>query len=90
MARGDRRLGRVIVEAARSGWRTAQGMLGRWQLPSIEESVYRERREDELFPWEVIDQGLRKDYLFKEYERALSGKVTPPCDVERCTRCGVC
>lgn len=90
MARGDRRLGRVIVEASRSGWRTALGMVKRWQLPSVEESVYRERTEDELFPWEVIDQGLSKDYLFKELERAALDKVTPPCDVERCTRCGVC
>lgn len=90
IARGDRRLGRVIVEAARSGWRTAEGMIKRWQMPSIKESVYRERGEDELFPWEVIDQGLIKSYLFEELERGLSDKVTPPCDVERCTRCGVC
>lgn len=90
LARGDRRLGRVIVEAARSGWRTALGMLKRWQVPSVEESVYRERTEDERFPWEIIDQGLNKGYLFKEFERSLAGKVTPPCDVESCTRCGVC
>ena len=53
-------------------------------------SPCRERRADELFPWDFIDHGLKKDYLWEEYQRALAGKETPPCRPEVCSRCGVC
>ncbi|MCK4502359.1 MAG: radical SAM protein, partial [Desulfuromonadales bacterium] len=32
--------------------------------------VTRERGADELFPWEIIDQGIVRDYLWQEYQRA--------------------
>jgi hypothetical protein len=54
------------------------------------EALYRQRAKDETFPWDVIDHGIDKDYLWKEYQRGLSARVTPPCDVGLCTRCGVC
>ena len=50
----------------------------------------RATRADELFPWDFIDHGLKKDYLWEEYQRALEGKETPPCHPEICSRCGVC
>ena len=50
----------------------------------------RERRADELFPWDFIDHGLNKAYLWEEYQRALEGKETPPCRPAVCSRCGVC
>jgi hypothetical protein len=52
--------------------------------------VYRERGKDELFPWDFIDHGVSRDYLWEEWEKALAGKVTPACDPEHCCRCGVC
>jgi hypothetical protein len=45
--------------------------------------------EESLFPWDIIDQGFGKDYLWKEYRRAYSGQLTAPC-VPGCQRCGVC
>ncbi|MEW6500297.1 MAG: radical SAM protein, partial [Thermodesulfobacteriota bacterium] len=48
------------------------------------------RPRDELFPWEIVDHGIRREYLWAEYQRALQVKSTPRCDVARCRRCGVC
>ena len=39
----------------------------------------------ELFPWDFSDHGLKKDYLWEEYQRALEARETPPC-----RRCGIC
>jgi hypothetical protein len=52
--------------------------------------VYRERGRDELFPWDFIDHGVSRDYLWEEFEQALAGKITSACDPEHCRRCGVC
>ncbi len=51
--------------------------------------VTRERDEEEVFPWEIIDQGIRRDYFWLEYQRALKGIFTPRC-ASGCRRCGVC
>ena len=47
----------------------------------------RERDLDELLPWDFIDCGVTKQFLKKEYERALQGIVTPNCR-EHCNGCG--
>jgi hypothetical protein len=54
--------------------------------------VHRERRPDERFPWEVIDHGIDKAYLLKEYRRALAERTSLPCpaDPSTCCICGVC
>jgi len=62
----------------------------REEARGMEEAVYRERKRDEPLPWDIIDQGLRKDYLWKEYQRGLKGELTDPCRVGTCFRCGVC
>ena len=43
-----------------------------------------------LFPWDVISMGVRRDYLWKEYEKALEAAVSPPCPEGLCRQCGVC
>jgi len=48
------------------------------------------RPSTELFPWEIIDHGVRREYLWAEYQRALESRTTPRCEVERCRRCGAC
>ena len=47
----------------------------------------RQRGEDEIFPWDFIDAGVTKAFLWKEWQRALRGEVTPNCR-ERCAGCG--
>lgn len=88
LARGDRRLAPAIVEYAKSGGNWPQ-ILRKSGL-SAEHYVARSRGRDELFPWEVIDHGIKRDYLWAEYRRALAGRATGPCETLKCRRCGVC
>ena len=47
----------------------------------------RTRKEDELFPWDFIDAGVSRNFLLKEWQRALEGQVTPNCR-QKCSGCG--
>ncbi|MDH3974716.1 MAG: radical SAM protein [Deltaproteobacteria bacterium] len=88
LSRGDRRLSDLLLEVHKNegNWKKAIRDTG------IDPAFYtaRARCREELFPWDVLDIGLKKDYLWKEYERGLAGKVTPPCNIGACVRCGVC
>ena len=48
----------------------------------------RERSLDEVFPWDFIDTGVTKDFLKREWKRAMEGVVTPNCRAQ-CQGCGV-
>ena len=48
------------------------------------------RQREELFPWDFIDHGVNKEYLWHEYQLALAGQTTDSCDPGVCERCGVC
>lgn len=88
LSRGDRRVGlalrRMILDNLK--WRPA------FKEEGIDPAVYvtRQRERDELFPWDIIDHGINRKYLWTEYTKALQAKTTPPCDTLRCKRCGVC
>ena len=47
----------------------------------------RERTEDEILPWDFIDIGVSKKFMWKEYQNAKAGKVTPNCRMN-CSGCG--
>ena len=96
-ARGDRRIGKVIVDAYRDGcmydsW-SEHFNYDKWKKAfadnGIDMAFYisRERTEDEIFPWDFIDVGVSRDFLRREYQRALSGTVTPNCR-QTCYNCG--
>jgi hypothetical protein len=86
LARGDRRVADILLAAHEHGWSRA------FKENPINPDFFtlRERRPGELFPWDFIDHGIAKEYLWEECQRALEGKETPPCQPEVCTRCGVC
>lgn len=89
LARGDRRVGTLLEKVAlRSNpWSKAL----REHVINPDFWVMRERGRDEVFPWEVIEHGVRRDYLWREYELALKGESTPECRPEEdCRRCGAC
>ncbi len=86
LARGDRRVGQMLLAAYRGGWAEAF----RKSPVNPDFFVYREREKDELLPWDFIDHGLDKKYLWEEYRMALAEKESPPCQPEVCRRCGVC
>ncbi|HEX9777887.1 MAG TPA: TIGR03960 family B12-binding radical SAM protein [Geopsychrobacteraceae bacterium] len=98
-ARGDRRLGRVLVRALElgcrfDGWREHFN-FALWQQAfadcDIDPAWYlRERQQDEVLPWDHIDCGLPKAFFVKERQRALGGEATPDCRGDNCHQCGVC
>ena len=49
---------------------------------------YRERTKDEVLPWDHIDVGVTKNFLYREYQRAQAGEVTPHCR-QKCSGCGI-
>ena len=96
-ARGDRKLCKVIEDAYRRGcifdaW-TDYFREDVWEQVMDENGVsryfynYRERGKDEIFPWDFIDIGVSKNFLYREYENSLQEKVTPNCRA-KCSGCG--
>lgn len=86
LARGDRRTAATLpLLAAGKNLKAACREVGL----DLDFYVTRNRDQGEIFPWEVIDNGVRRDYLWQEFERALAGRATPRC-APGCRRCGVC
>ena len=98
LARGDRRCGRVLEEAHRLGCRFDAWSEffdeKKWEeafaAGGIDPDFYtvRERRTDEVLPWDHIDPLVDRSYLEAEYEKAIDATVTPDCR-EGCTGCGM-
>jgi len=86
LARGDRRVGELLLAAHRRGWSRAL----RESPVNPDFFTLRPRSPDELFPWDFIDHGLKKDYLWEEYQRALEARETQPCRPLVCKNCGIC
>jgi len=99
LSRGDRRLGKVIYDAWRSGstfdaWDehfNHQNWLDAFARNSLEPGFYahRERPLDELLPWSHIDAGVSADFLKREYRRSLKGEETADCREQACHACGL-
>ena len=97
MARGDRRLGPVIEEAAKNGARLDGWdeyfrydlWLDAFKACGIDPNFYTTRGfgEDELLPWDGIDVGVTKKFLLRERKQAYAETVTPDCR-EGCAGCG--
>jgi radical SAM superfamily enzyme YgiQ (UPF0313 family) len=98
LARGDRRLNDVVEQAWRLGARfdawDDQRDFGAWMRAFAKAGLdpdfyaYRERSSDELFPWEVVNTGVRRRFLWKEYERSQRREMLVDCR-EACLSCGV-
>ena len=87
LARGDRRLAQVLLHMA-AGDSFKQAMKRSGLQP--ETFAVRSFGEDQWFPWYVVDHGLAPGYLWQEYQRSFTAKLTRPCDTAVCRRCGVC
>lgn len=97
LARGDRKLCQVIYDVYKAGC-----MFDSWseyfhydiwiemfEKNGIDPLFYtaREREEEELFPWDFIDIGVSKNFLWREYQNGKQEKVTPNCR-QKCAGCG--
>lgn len=96
-ARGDRRLSKSIYDAYQQGcvfdsWSEYfknDVWLKVFEENGVDISFYtsRERAEDEIFPWDFIDIGVTKKFLYREYQNAKSEVVTENCKM-KCSGCG--
>jgi radical SAM family uncharacterized protein len=69
LSRGDRRVGKILWAAHRLGGNWSQAYRSVDVNPDF--FVYRRRTYDEVLPWDFIDHGIKKEYLWKEYQEAL-------------------
>lgn len=98
LARGDRRLGRAILEVYRNGgifdsW--DEGFSYRRWLDAIKKArlrpefyANRTRSVDEINPWDHLDYGISKRFLAAEYSKAQQALTTEPCN-KNCAACGI-
>ncbi|CAB4692902.1 unannotated protein [freshwater metagenome] len=107
LSRGDRRVGRVIEAVWRDGGRfdgwSEHFSYDRW-LGAAESALAgtgvdldwyttRERGYDEILPWQHLDSGLDKDWLWADWEEAIdpdSQLEVEDCRWTPCYDCGVC
>lgn len=97
-ARGDRRLGGVLIRAWQKGCRfdgwAEHFDFNKWMEAfeecKIDPAFYalRPRDYNEVLPWDHIDVGVSRQFLIREHKRALAGKVTPHCRAA-CANCGI-
>jgi radical SAM superfamily enzyme YgiQ (UPF0313 family) len=96
-ARGDRRLGAVILNAFEKGcyfdsWDNCFD-IDKWMAAfeecGLDPSFYSNRRRsyEEVLPWDHLDNGPSKEFLIRENEKAKQAAVTPNCR-EQCSNCG--
>ena len=97
LARGDRRLGKVLETAWRMGARldaweeyfSLQRWMDAFAQCGIDPHFYanRVRERDEVMPWSMIASGVTESYLRRERERAYESVTTPDCR-SHCNGCG--
>ncbi len=106
LSRGDRRIGAVIEAVWRDGGRfdgwSEHFSYDRWMrcaeqafaaLPwdlDVDWYTTRERGETEVLPWDHLDSGLDKEWLWEEWQSALAEEERDDCRWTPCYDCGVC
>ncbi|MUL43069.1 TIGR03960 family B12-binding radical SAM protein [Streptomonospora sp. PA3] len=107
LSRGDRRVGRVIEEVWRAGGRfdgwSEHFSYERWAECAekalaggpvdLDWFTVRERGEDEVLPWDHLDAGLDRGWLWQDWQDSLHGEESVEVDDCRwspCYDCGVC
>ena len=105
LSRGDRRVGAVIrrrggtARASTTGASTSRSTAGRrartrrldGEPVDLDWYMTRERDRDEVLPWDHLDAGLDHDWLWQDWQDALSGAAeVDDCRWTPCYDCGVC
>ncbi|GGP17755.1 B12-binding domain-containing radical SAM protein [Nonomuraea glycinis] len=100
LSRGDRRIGAVIrnvwEDGARfDGW-SEHFSYERWMAAAAKAGVdvdwytVREREENEVLPWDHLDAGLDREWLWQDWQEAVNGGEVEDCRWTPCYDCGVC
>ena len=97
LSRGDRKLSAVIEEVWKNGGRleawsdyfSYQRWVDAFAKCGLDIDFYasRERGEEELLPWDMIDVGVRKAHLLHERQQCYASALSPDCR-KQCSACG--
>ena len=97
LARGDRRLGKVLYSAHKKGCKfdswddkfNFEAWMESFEENGIDPFFYTQRRREfsELLPWDHLDYGVSRKFLELENKRAHANKTTPHCRI-KCAGCG--
>ena len=106
LSRGDRRVGAVIEQVWRDGARfdgwSEHFSFDRWMAAAdhalagtgvdVDWFTTRQRQHDEALPWEHLDSGLDKQWLWEDWQESLdpSSPDVEDCRWDACYFCGVC
>ena len=104
LSRGDRRVGRVILQSWRDGSRfdgwSEHFSFDRWMAAAdaaladepVDVNWYttRERQRTEVLPWDHLDSGLDSEWLWEDWQDALAEVAVDDCRWSPCSDCGVC
>ncbi len=98
LSRGDRRMAEVVYTAWKNGskfdaWQEGQKYdtwLAAFEQHRLDPLFYthRQRRTDEVFPWEHITAAVRKNFLFQDFRASLEGEIRVDCRLN-CFACGI-
>lgn len=99
LARGDRRLGRVLEAVHRSGARF-EAWGDRFEPRYWQEALEAEKMGGDFWltayenssplPWDHLFAGVKKDFLKRELEKAQRGETSADCRFGPCLNCGAC
>ena len=98
LSRGDRRMAEVVYSAWENGakfdaWAEGQKFdtwMAAFEKHGLDPAfyTYRQRRTDEVFPWEHITAAIRKNFLFQDFRMSLEGQIRVDCRLD-CFACGI-
>lgn len=98
LSRGDRRMAEVVYSAWKKGTKFDawdEGVKHEAWMAAFEEHgldplfyTHRQRRTDEVFPWEHITAAVRKNFLFQDFRASLEGEIRVDCRLN-CFACGI-
>jgi radical SAM superfamily enzyme YgiQ (UPF0313 family) len=86
LARGGEEIFPCLERAAEVG--LAEAM--REQASLVHEVLHRPVDRDTVFPWEMLDIGVSRKFLYSEWVKYQRGLATPPCPESGCRTCGLC
>jgi radical SAM superfamily enzyme YgiQ (UPF0313 family) len=89
LAVGDRRVGEALERQATQGLELKQALRECGLDPSF--YLFRRRSKAELLPWDLVDNGVSRDYYWRELQKSEAEQLSPHCpELQGCIRCGVC
>jgi radical SAM superfamily enzyme YgiQ (UPF0313 family) len=98
LSRGDEKVGAVVESVWRAGsrfetWRERLNFklwMDSFESENVNPEDYiSEKSEDYVFPWDSIPTGISRNFLWNEYQKALSETETRDCFEGDCAGCGI-